>query len=74
MVRKKPQVLVAVGLLLLSSGLALGAVGPAFVHSDWGDAVRGVLIGIGLTLELAGVYYIAKAKRGAGPDIGAGQY
>jgi hypothetical protein len=47
-----PQRWMAMGLLLISFSVGLRAVGPAGLHSDLGDICLGLLVGMGLGIEI----------------------
>ena len=64
MFRIPPHILMASGLLLISLAVGLRAIGPASLHSDLGDGLIGLALGVGLGLELAALYKMRKAKGG----------
>jgi hypothetical protein len=47
-----PRRWMALGLLLVSLSLGLRAIGPAELHSNMGDLVLGLLLGMGLGIEI----------------------
>ena len=61
MTRPPPHVWMAIGLLLISLAVGLRAIGPASLHSDLGDLLLGLLMGMGLGMELAALF---KMRRG----------
>ena len=50
--RLSPRLWMALGLLLLSLGIGLRALGPADLHSNLGDLCLGLLVGTGLGIEI----------------------
>jgi len=52
----------ALGLLLLSLGVGLRAVGPAALRGDAGDLVIGLLLGVGVGIELMGLIKMRRAR------------
>jgi hypothetical protein len=47
-----PRLWMALGLLFVSLGIGLRAIGPAGLHSDLGDLCLGLLVGTGLGIEI----------------------
>jgi hypothetical protein len=58
-----PRHWMAIGLLLLSIGLALRAIGPASLHSNGGDLATGLLMGLGLGIELMALMKMRRPVR-----------
>jgi hypothetical protein len=50
--RLTPRYWTAIGLLLISAGVGLRAIGPASLHTDAGDLVLGLMMGLGLGIEI----------------------
>jgi hypothetical protein len=56
-----PRVWIAVGLLLISLSLGLRAIGPAGLHSDRGDLFLGLLVGLGVGIEIMALIKLRRA-------------
>jgi len=52
MKRPSPQQWMAVGLVLISLSAAARALSPASLHSDLGDLCLGLIMGMGLGIEI----------------------
>lgn len=55
--------LIVVGLLLITIGVTWSRISPPLPHSgaDWNDFFRGVIFGLAIVLEVAGVVLATKA-------------
>ena len=62
MPRLSPRHWMALGLLLLSLGVGLRAVGPAALRGDAGDLVIGLLLGVGVGIELMALIKMRRAR------------
>jgi hypothetical protein len=58
-----PMAFIAIGLSLLTIGIAWPKTSPLLVHAgtDWNDFVRGAIMGFAIVLEIAGVTIATKA-------------
>jgi len=56
-----PRLRMAVGLLLLSLGVGLRAIGPAGLRSDLGDLFLDLLVGLGLGMEIMALIKLRRA-------------
>jgi len=57
-----PRLWMAVGLLLIALSLGLRAIGPASLHSDLGDLVLGLLVGLALGIEIMALVKLRRAR------------
>ena len=60
--RYSPRHWMALGLLILSGGVALRAIGPVGLHSDLGDLLVGLMAGVGLGIEIMALVKMRRAR------------
>jgi|GEM_PF-2684113 len=59
--RLSPRLWMAVGLIVGALGLGLRAIGPAGLHSDLGDGFVGLLVGLGIGIEIMALLKMRRA-------------
>jgi hypothetical protein len=57
-----PRQWMALGLLMVSIGIGLRAIGPDGLHSNLGDLCLGLLIGTGLGIEIMALIKLRRRR------------
>jgi hypothetical protein len=60
--RLSPRHWMVLGLLLVSLGIGLRAIGPAALRNGPGDLVMGLLLGVGIGIELMALLKMRRAR------------